>query len=134
MAHYTWYNLSPQGKTISSITISIFGSAAESYVFAYIGLCTFTYTADEAGYEPDGEIKYPWSISFIVVMCVIIIVGRMAAVWTAHGLVSLCQKEPDVTIKELLFVTYGGMIRGAIAFALVLKIPDKPVGDPEHFN
>lgn len=46
MAHYTWYNLSPQGKTISSITVSILGSAAESLVFSYIGLCTFTYAKD----------------------------------------------------------------------------------------
>lgn len=43
MAHYTWYNLSPQGKTISSVAVTIFGVAAESIVFAYIGLCVFTY-------------------------------------------------------------------------------------------
>lgn len=43
MAHYTWYNLSPQGKTISSVGVSIFGAASESVVFAYIGLCVFTY-------------------------------------------------------------------------------------------
>lgn len=44
MAHYTWYNLSPQGKTISSVSFTIFGAAAEAFVFAYIGLCVFTYT------------------------------------------------------------------------------------------
>ena len=44
MAHYTWYNLSPQGKTISSISVSTFGAAAEAVVFAYIGLCVFTYS------------------------------------------------------------------------------------------
>jgi NhaP-type Na+/H+ or K+/H+ antiporter len=47
MAHYTWYNLSPQGKTISSVTFSIFGSFAEAIVFAYIGLCTFTYVTND---------------------------------------------------------------------------------------
>lgn len=47
MAHYTWYNLSPQGKIVSSVAISITGSAAESFVFAYMGLCTFTYTKSE---------------------------------------------------------------------------------------
>ena len=47
MAHYTWYNLSPQGKTISSVAIGMLGSGAESVVFAYIGLCTFTYAADQ---------------------------------------------------------------------------------------
>ena len=46
MAHYTWYNLSPQGKTISSVAIGMLGSGAESVVFSYIGLCTFTYASD----------------------------------------------------------------------------------------
>jgi len=55
MAHYTWYNLSPQGKTISSVTVSIFGSAAEATVFAYIGLCVFTYYpgADSGEHKSD---------------------------------------------------------------------------------
>jgi len=56
------------------------------------------------------------------------------AVWTAHGLVTACSKTPDVTFKELLFITYGGMIRGAIAFGLVLKIPDVPATDAHHFK
>jgi len=47
MAHYTWYNLSPQGKSISSVSVSIFGQLAEAVVFAYIGLCLFTYANDE---------------------------------------------------------------------------------------
>jgi len=49
MAHYTWYNLSPQGKTISSVTFSILAQGAEAIVFSYIGICTFTYVnTDEA--------------------------------------------------------------------------------------
>lgn len=43
MGHYTWYNLSPQGKTISSVSVSIFGAISESVVFTYIGLSAFTY-------------------------------------------------------------------------------------------
>jgi NhaP-type Na+/H+ or K+/H+ antiporter len=122
MAHYTWYNLSPQGKTISSVAVSILGSAAESLVFSYIGLCTFTYAGD----QQNGD--YPWSLSFIVVMVAIIIVGRLIAVWGVHFLMLTCQKQSDITIPELAFISYGGMIRGAIAFGLVLKIPE---GDPD---
>ena len=29
-----------------------------------------------------------------------------------------------MTVNELAFISYGGMIRGAIAFGLVLKIPE----------
>jgi|TARA_B110000285_G_C14800627_1_gene457260 NhaP-type Na+/H+ or K+/H+ antiporter len=57
-------------------------------------------------------------------MSCIIIVGRCIAVWTAHGIFKACCKMKDINIKELLFITYGGMIRGAIAFGLVLKIED----------
>lgn len=84
MAHYTWYNLSPQGRSLSSTTVSILGSFAESLVFSYIGLCTFTYAGD----QQDGA--YPWSISFIVVMMAIIIVGRLMAVWGVHFTLGLC--------------------------------------------
>ena len=120
MAHYTWYNLSPQGKTISSITVSIFGSAAESIVFAYIGLCVCTYAYNSPGSAKD----HVWSVSFIGWITAIIIVGRVMAVSLANAVFKICAKgKPDYTTKELIFIMYGGMIRGAIAFGLVLKIP-----------
>lgn len=62
----------------------------------------------------------------------IVILGRICAVWTAHGLFRMCQKKPDITLRELCFISYGGMIRGAIAFGLVLKIPDDPTSFPER--
>jgi uncharacterized membrane protein YfcA len=34
-------------------------------------------------------------------------------------------KKKTIKFKELLFIVYGGMIRGAIAFALVLNIPEE---------
>ena len=61
-------------------------------------------------------------------MLAIIIIGRVTAVWGVHFLLSLCQKTKDINIRELTFISYGGMIRGAIAFGLVLKIPE---GDPD---
>ena len=56
-------------------------------------------------------------------MFAIIIVGRLFTVWTVHFLFSFCMKK-DVDLNELAFISYGGMIRGAIAFGLVLKIPE----------
>ena len=135
MAHYTWYNLSPQGKTISSVTFSILGSAAEAFVFSYIGLCVFTYAPGNEGEQSDSD--YTWSASFIGWMTAIIIVGRLIAVGIAHGTCTLCcrrGKPSDVSFRELTFISYGGMIRGAIAFGLVLKIPsgtDPETGKPE---
>lgn len=64
-------------------------------------------------------------------MTAIILLGRLMAVWTVHGLFYACCKMRDINIRELIFISYGGMIRGAIAFALVLKIPsgDSPDGN-----
>jgi len=84
-----------------------------------MGLCVFTYAK---GGEAKDDI-YAWSTSFIIWMFAIVIVGRTFAVWSVHYLFKACCKMDDVTVKELCFITWGGMIRGAIAFGLVLKIP-----------
>jgi NhaP-type Na+/H+ or K+/H+ antiporter len=119
MAHYTWYNLSPQGKTISSVTFSILGSAAESLTFSYIGLCTFTYAPVQDGI---GDPNNFWSVSLIVFLLAIIIVGRIITVFSVEGMFKLCKNKSDINFRELVFISYGGMIRGAIAFGLVLKL------------
>ena len=128
MAHYTWFSLSPQGQTVSSVTFSIFGSAAESFVFAYLGLCCFTYSADVLSVpaDPNSEPEYPWGIVLIIIMFVIVFCSRCFAVLSAHYLFRLCNRKgkADVNFNELCFIIYGGMIRGAIAFGLVLEIPE----------
>jgi NhaP-type Na+/H+ or K+/H+ antiporter len=53
----------------------------------------------------------------------IIVVGRFIAVFGTFYLFRLCFKKKTISARELCFVIYAGMIRGAIAFALVLKIP-----------
>ena len=134
MAQYTWFNLSPQGKTISSVTFSVLGSGAEALVFAYIGLCVFTYAPYVKGEGEEDDSEYIWSFSFIGYMFAIIIIGRLIAVGLAHAIIGLCQKKKDVSLRELGFISYGGMIRGAIAFGLVLKIPSGQLEDGEYFK
>jgi ABC-type microcin C transport system permease subunit YejB len=43
MAHYGWYNLSPQGKVLSSASFQVIGFALEAFVFCYLGLSFFSY-------------------------------------------------------------------------------------------
>jgi NhaP-type Na+/H+ or K+/H+ antiporter len=54
----------------------------------------------------------------------IIIVGRFFGVLGLVYLLVLFKHKKKVTLKELIFICYAGMIRGAIAFGLVLKIDD----------
>ena len=113
MAHYGWYNLSPQGKHVSSVTFQVIGFLAEAFVFAYLGLTFFTY------------YKYDWSWSFIIIMFLVILVGRFCGTVGLINILTLCSHRPRVTMKQNLFIFFAGLIRGAIAFGLVLNIDSK---------
>ena len=40
-AQYSWYNLSPQGKHVSAVTIQTLGYFSEALIFCYIGIGIF---------------------------------------------------------------------------------------------
>lgn len=65
-------------------------------------------------------------MSFLFGELVLIIVGRVVAVFCMFYLFRLCTKTRTINFYELVFITYAGMIRGAIAFALVLTLPYQP--------
>jgi NhaP-type Na+/H+ or K+/H+ antiporter len=110
MAHYTWYNLSPQGKQSSFIVFQFLGYATEAFVFAYLGLTFFTYT----------DLK--WSPSLFLAELGVILVGRFFGTIGLMAFMRMIGFKSDITLKELIFIWYAGMIRGAIAFGLVLRI------------
>lgn len=53
----------------------------------------------------------------------IVVVGRIIAIICVYYGSLLYFKKQTIKFGELMFIAYGGMIRGAIAFALVMKIP-----------
>jgi NhaP-type Na+/H+ or K+/H+ antiporter len=87
------------------------GTAAEAGVYSYVGIALYTL------------IPSWWSWSFITLQFIVIVIGRIVAVFGTFYLFRLCFKSRNINFRELCFITYAGMIRGAIAFALVLKIP-----------
>jgi sodium/hydrogen exchanger-like protein 6/7 len=116
MAHYGWYNLSPQGKHVSCVAFQVIGFLAEAFVFIYLGLSYFYYAS------------YDWSYSLILVEFAVIIVGRFCATTGLVFTLMICKHKPKVTFKQSLFIGYAGLIRGAIAFGLVLTIPHEVEG------
>jgi NhaP-type Na+/H+ or K+/H+ antiporter len=52
----------------------------------------------------------------------IVIVGRFCGTVGMVTLFTLCKHKMQVSFKQLLFIYYGGLIRGAISFGLVLTI------------
>ena len=114
--HYTWYNLSPQGKHITSITFQTFGFAAEAFVFSFIGLSFFYYVKD-----------YPFSWKFIVAGFLIVVCGRYVSIVLSYYMFNCFKGDESNTLslKEISFATYAAFIRGAIAFGLVEKLDEK---------
>ena len=114
MANYTWYNLSPQGKQSSVVIFKFLGFLAECFVFSYLGLTFFSYQS------------YNWSTELIVCELLVIIIGRGMGTFGLFSFLKLFGYEKDnpkkITWRELGFIWYAGLIRGAIAFGLVLRI------------
>jgi solute carrier family 9 (sodium/hydrogen exchanger), member 8 len=110
MAHYTWYNLSPQGKQSSFIVFQFLGYATEAFVFGYLGLTFFSYQ------------NLKWSPMLFGIELLVIIFGRLLGTVGLVWFLRIFGYKQEMSMKELIFVWYAGMIRGAIAFGLVLRI------------
>jgi NhaP-type Na+/H+ or K+/H+ antiporter len=82
----------------------------EGVVFSYLGLSFFAYFSEEQSYQ------------FIITEFVILIISRFCGTVGLVYLFVLCKHKKHVSFKELLFIGYAGLTRGAIAFALVLQI------------
>jgi len=64
LAHYAWYNLSPQGKKVTTTCFQFIGLGCEAFCFTQLGLTFFSYSSFE------------WSAQLFFVMFFIIVVGR----------------------------------------------------------
>jgi NhaP-type Na+/H+ or K+/H+ antiporter len=64
MSHYTWYNLSPQGKHASFITFEFLSFGMEGFVFIYLGVTLFSF----------GNLRWSWDLFIVELM--IIMIGR----------------------------------------------------------
>lgn len=81
-----------------------------AFIFSYLGITFFAYS------------DYWWSWELILVEIVIVLFGRFGGTMGLVYLLRLCGYESGITFKQLFFIGYAGLIRGAIAFGLVLRI------------
>jgi len=57
----------------------------------------------------------------------VLVVGRFIGVVCFYYVFKLCAKKSlTLRFRDLFFIYYGGLIRGAIAFGLVLRIEGVP--------
>lgn len=115
LAHYAWHNLSPQGKHVTSVTFQTLGFGAEAVVFVFVGITLTFYL----------NIERCWK--FVIAEFFIIIIGRTFAILISYYMFACCTKHENdkLSLRELLFISYAALIRGAIAFGLVTNLSDK---------
>jgi len=91
--------------------VGFLGHAAEAGIYSYIGLSLYS------------NLFAWWSWEFVIYETIVVMVGRYLAVFGTFYAFKLCFKSRTIDARELVFIGWGGMIRGAIAFALVMRIP-----------
>jgi NhaP-type Na+/H+ or K+/H+ antiporter len=110
MAKYSWYNLSPQAKQVTSIAFSVIAYAVEAFVFGYLGITFFSY------------IQLDWSWQLFIAMLIICCAGRFIGTIGIIKLFEITGYKSGIKFRDLIFISYAGIIRGAVAFGLVLRI------------
>ena len=117
MAHYAWYSLSSQGQHGSYLVFQTMGLLMQGFIFSYLGISFFSFASLD------------WSPSLIGLMLGIVIVGRMGGTVGLIALLRMCGYHSGIQWKEVFFIGYAGLIRGAIAFGLVLRIDGADVSN-----
>lgn len=88
MSHYTWYNLSPQGKHASFITFEFLSFGMEGFVFIYLGVTLFSF----------GNLRWSWDL--FIVELLIIIIGRFFGTVGFVQLLQRCGLQSGLSFKQ----------------------------------
>jgi sodium/hydrogen exchanger-like protein 6/7/sodium/hydrogen exchanger 8 len=88
------------------------GYITEAFVFSYLGLTFFSYSS------------YNWSLDLFCLQLVSLLVSRFFGTILLVKFLKATGKNIDIHWKEMVFIWYAGLIRGAIAFGLVLQIKE----------
>jgi len=110
LSHYNWYNLSENAKISTKTVFHAIALAMETFVFIYMGLCPWT-----------GEFK-TWDPAMMIIAILACLIGRGLNTFGLSALVNI-KRKTKLSCKFQFVVWFAGL-RGAIAFALALTMPD----------
>eukprot|EP00913_Durusdinium_trenchii_P031919 g29895.t1 len=111
LAHYNWYNLSEPSKVSSKVIFGTIAKLAEAGVFVYLGVVA----ALSIG-------RFHWHGGCIFFALLAIIVARAAHVFPLSLMLNLCRRTRKIS-NNMSVVMWVSGLRGAIAFALSLRVP-----------
>lgn len=125
---YAWKELPSEPRRVAKDMAEMLGMSADSVVYGYFGLASWGYV---------NEMQSMWDMTRpVLLLTSSMIVQRLLLVFGFNQLIKwgfrMCRKDDrTLNIREGFLVSIGGMMRGSIASALVLKnIP--PVGMRTH--
>ena len=86
--------------------------AVEAFVFGYLGITFFSY------------ISLDWSWQLFIAMLIICCAGRFIGTIGIIKIFEMFGYKSGIKFRDLIFISYAGIIRGAVAFGLVLRIDE----------
>ncbi|CDW76774.1 sodium hydrogen exchanger [Stylonychia lemnae] len=120
MSHYAYHNVSQECQVASKIIVETASQIAESFLFVYLGLSALSIQT---------KFVYP---SLIIVVLLGVVIARFISViipvYFLNILQRIMNRNQERKIKnglkwnETILISIGGIIRGAIAFGLVIQI------------
>jgi sodium/hydrogen exchanger 8 len=114
LSHYNWHNLSGETQAASVYVFHAFAHTSETVVFAYIGICVFT-----GAYAT-------WNFGFMVLAILFCLLGRAVNIFPISALANRSRKQP-IPFNMQGVIWFAGL-RGAIAFALAINMPQPEQG------
>lgn len=106
-----WANFNRVFFILFRVTFQTISFIAEAFVFIYLGISTMTYAT-----------KYAFSYTFILLELAICAFARFATIFGLSYFVKIFKKKWKVSFWELLIISVAGVIRGSVAFALILTL------------
>jgi NhaP-type Na+/H+ or K+/H+ antiporter len=112
--NYAWYNMTKSAKASSSQMFSMLKFFGEAIIF-----CTISVGIFNSNYNS-------WSVSFMFGQFLIITLSRVIGVFLVNYSFACCYPR-TFTFKEMCFVNYAGLVRGAVAYGLCLLVTEEGV-------
>ena len=111
-SHYNRYNLSEESVEKAGFTFALVSYICEALILIYLGLSIDSFEGSSS------------MITIILADIGILVFARFFTLLFLSGLVTVLKKgkESGLLFKEIILVGFSGMIRGSIAYALIVKL------------
>lgn len=111
LAHYAWHSLSQKSQEGTDLVFKVMSQAAEAFTVTYLGMTITTISWDD------------WNLTFLACMFVAMVLGRSVSIFSSSAIVYILQcGKFGLSFKSISVAWFGGLIRGSVAFAMVLQI------------